>query len=134
MWLKTLAAVALSTALAACSADRELARGKALFDANCAICHGSDARGGGGANVAGLSKTPADLTALSLGNGGSFPASYVVDILRGYENGDHAGRRMTPFTDLSSTKTRKVRMSSGRITMATPQADLLAYLQSVQRP
>lgn len=120
-------------ALSACGASRDTTLGKTLYDRNCAICHGSDARGGGGANVGGLSKTPPDLTTLSLQSAGDFPASDVIDALAGYASGSHAGRRMMPFTQLESRQSRRVRTKAGRKRVPVPQAAILSYLQTVQR-
>ena len=119
--------------VAGCGRDLQVTRGSVLFAENCAICHGGDARGGGGANVAGLSKTPPDLTVLSPGGGGAFPAAHVLAMIDGYAQGTHAGRRMQPFADLTASARRRVRTAEGRVRVPLPQADLLAYLQTVQR-
>lgn len=123
----------LALALAACGPSGDPATGKSLYARNCAICHGADARGGGGANVAGFGKTPPDLTRLSAANAGSFPVDSLVMVISGYARGDHAGRRMQPFSDLDSSKSRRVKTSMGRVKVPAPQAALLNYLESVQR-
>ena len=119
--------------LTACGFDRPASRGAVLYLENCAICHGGDGRGGGGANVAGLSKTPIDLTTLGTGNGGGFPSLLIIDTMSGYAAGTHAGRRMTPFAALTSDTRRRVKTSDGRKRIPAPQADLLAYLETLQR-
>ena len=58
------------------------ASGKEMFNAYCASCHGSDAKGDGPAAAA-LKSKPADLTALARNNGGKFPTDRVMSILRG---------------------------------------------------
>lgn len=119
--------------LAGCGGDKQVTRGVLIYGQNCAICHGGDGRGGGGANVAGLSKTPIDLTILSAENNGTFPADRVLRALSGYAEGSHAGRRMTPFAGLSSDTRRRVRTPQGTRRVPAPQSDLIAYLQSIQR-
>jgi len=61
------------------------ASGKEMYTAYCAVCHGTDGKGGGPA--AGALKTPpADLTTLSKNNGGKFPALKVTTSIRGEAN------------------------------------------------
>ena len=55
--------------------------GKAMFDAYCASCHGSDGKGHGPAASAMKSQVP-DLTTLSKSHGGQFPAFEVTESLR----------------------------------------------------
>lgn len=69
--------------------------GPALFQAHCATCHGSDARGKGPAAPA-LKTAPPDLTRISERNGGKFPFTRVEKIISG-ENGSpasHGSREM----------------------------------------
>ena len=127
------AGMLLILAVAGCGFERPLSRGALLYAENCATCHGADGRGGGGANVAGLSKTPIDLTILRVENGGDFPALMVINAISGYAGGTHAGRRMAPFTALMSDSRRRVKTSEGRKRIPAPQADLLAYLDALQR-
>lgn len=134
MPLRFPAMLVLVLTLVACGQDRSASRGAQLYAQNCAICHGVDARGGGGAGVVGLSKTPADLTVLSRGAGGAFPASEVLAILDNYASGTQVGRRMRPFVHLSSEDLSRVRTAEGRKRVPAPQAAVLAYLQSVQQP
>jgi len=58
------------------------ASGKEMFTSYCAVCHGTDGKGGGPAASA-LKNTPADLTLLSKNNGGKYPAMKVSSVLRG---------------------------------------------------
>src|SRR5271166_488076 len=58
------------------------ASGKEMYTSYCAVCHGTDGKGGGPAASA-LKAPPADLTLLSKNNGGKFPAPKVSSILRG---------------------------------------------------
>ncbi|MGA8509587.1 MAG: cytochrome c [Candidatus Sulfotelmatobacter sp.] len=58
------------------------ASGKEMYTSYCAVCHGTDGKGGGPAASA-LKTPPADLTMLSKNNGGKFPAMKVTSTLRG---------------------------------------------------
>lgn len=125
---------ALCLALAACGQERDVSRGGKLYAQNCAICHGADLRGGGGAGVPGLNRIPADLTVLKLRAGGEFPRAEVLAILEDYERGTQPGRKMRPFAHLSADRRRSVRTDAGRKRVPRPHADLLAYLEASQLP
>jgi mono/diheme cytochrome c family protein len=58
------------------------ASGKEMYTAYCAVCHGTDGKGGGPAASA-LKVPPADLTQLSKNNGGKYPALKVTSAIRG---------------------------------------------------
>jgi mono/diheme cytochrome c family protein len=58
------------------------ASGKEMYISYCAVCHGTDGKGGGPAASA-LKTPPADLTVLSKNNGGKFPALKVTSAIRG---------------------------------------------------
>jgi mono/diheme cytochrome c family protein len=68
-------------------------QGQREFLANCASCHGSDAKGRGPI-VEWLTKSPPDLTALAAGNGGVFPISRVYDAIDGASVAIHGTRDM----------------------------------------
>ena len=74
------AAILAALALAACEAEAPQT-GAALYETDCAGCHGADARGG--AAALGESAGP-DLTRLARDNGGEFPAVYVMSTIDGY--------------------------------------------------
>lgn len=61
------------------------ASGKEMYTTYCAVCHGTDGKGGGPAASA-LKVAPADLTMLSKGNGGKYPALKVTSAIRGDSN------------------------------------------------
>ena len=61
------------------------ASGKEMYTAYCAVCHGTDGKGGGPAASA-LKTPPADLTTLSKNNGGKYPALKVTSAIRGEAN------------------------------------------------
>ncbi len=131
-----LIAFAMSLLVAGCGGfgRDDAATGAALYAANCAVCHGGDAQGGGGAGVAGLSKTPPDLTRLSVRNGGTFPATDTLEALQGYAMGGMRGRQMTGFSGLQSDQKTRVKLEEGRLRTTEPLAELLQYLQALQRP
>ncbi len=120
--------------LTACGKERTVTRGAALYAEHCALCHGGDLRGGGGAGVEGLSRTPSDLTVLARDAGGLFPRAEVLTILNDYAKGRQVGRMMRPFSHLTSDDAKAVKTDAGRIRVPAPQAALLAYLEASQRP
>jgi mono/diheme cytochrome c family protein len=69
--------------------------GPALFKAYCAVCHGTDARGGGPMSAS-LKVAPADLTRIAGRNGGAYPQPRVERIISGEEvvAGGHGTRAM----------------------------------------
>lgn len=99
--------------------------GRAQFDASCAQCHGTDARGGNGP----------DLTLLAARNGGTFPVLAVLDKIDGYAQGTgRSGARMPAMGDLMTG--RLVRFDTGAgVTRPVPEkiVALTAHLRSVQR-
>jgi mono/diheme cytochrome c family protein len=69
--------------------------GQALYNAYCAACHATDARGGG-PMAASFKVPPPDLTRIAARNGGVYPASRVERIISGEEPlpGGHGTRAM----------------------------------------
>jgi len=102
--------------------------GKEMFNSYCASCHGKDAKGNGPAASA-LKQLPADLTALSIRNGGKYPADKVASVLRGQANLMAHGDQEMPvwgpvFWRMSQGHDEQVQM---RIT------NLNKYLESLQQ-
>ncbi|MGA8149924.1 MAG: c-type cytochrome [Terriglobales bacterium] len=58
------------------------ASAKEMYTTYCAVCHGTDGKGGGPAAEA-LKVPPSDLTVLSKNNGGKFPGLKVSSIING---------------------------------------------------
>jgi mono/diheme cytochrome c family protein len=83
--------------------------GKGLYNEFCAVCHGSDLKGNGPASSA--LKTPAsDLTQIAKKNGGRFPDTKVMAILKGQEGVTAHGNSDMPtwgktFNDVSGNMT-----------------------------
>ena len=59
-------------------------QGPTLYRAYCAICHGSDGKGGG-PMAQSLKVRPTDLTHISARNGGTFPVARIERIISGEE-------------------------------------------------
>ena len=106
--------------------------GRALYDANCAICHGASGRGDG-EFAEGLSPAPADLTTLATRNNGTFPTIDVLSTIDGYTRMESADQNMPEFGLLLRGDTVPVDTGDGTLTPTPrPLAALLAYLQSIQ--
>lgn len=76
-------ALAAGIALGGCTPEPDAQEGRALYMTYCAACHGQDARGNG--PISGeLPVPPADLTVLSVDNGGVFPSARVMEKINGY--------------------------------------------------
>ena len=102
------------------------ADGPAMFRAYCAVCHGTDGRGGGPAADS-LKKRPADLTQLATKNNGKFPALRVENVIRGSGVVEAHGSRDMPiwgsvFRTLGDPDTVRLRIKN-----------LSGYLESLQR-
>lgn len=85
--------------LSACIAteiDTSAEAGAMAFQANCASCHGVDAKGGGSFGAQ-LIRQPPDLTRLSARNGGDFPRDYVLSTIDGLTRGEHFSAAMPEF-------------------------------------
>lgn len=120
-------ALALAAALAGCSPWTSPQAGRALYEQNCATCHGADARGG--------AQVP-DLTQITARAGGTYPQMRILDKLDGYAQGQtaYAGAEMPNFGDLLTGRLSRVQTSSG-LSRPLPEkiVALDAYLQTIQR-
>jgi mono/diheme cytochrome c family protein len=56
--------------------------GRQVYEAQCAVCHGLDAKGNG-PYAASLKVPPADLTTLAEKNGGIFPVERITKVIDG---------------------------------------------------
>ncbi|WP_071797719.1 c-type cytochrome [Natronohydrobacter thiooxidans] len=117
----------LVAALAGCSPWTSPQAGRALYEQNCATCHGADARGG--------AQVP-DLTQITARAGGTYPQMRILDKLDGYAQGQtaYAGAEMPNFGDLLTGRLSRVQTPSG-LSRPLPEkiVALDAYLQTIQR-
>lgn len=105
--------------------------GAVIYQSYCAVCHGSEGRGDGPL-AAELPVVPADLAALSLGNGGVFPAERAMTQIFGYPGKYHRGL-MPEFGPMLDGPVVEWTTPSGETTL-TPKAllDLVVYVESLQ--
>lgn len=116
------------TALAAENADR----GGALFQENCAVCHGVEARGDGPMRPV-LSVPPADLTALEAANGGTFPLERVLLRIEGTDPLLAHGGPMPLYGGLMGGPSVALAPPGGPdIVVSEAIGDIVAWLRGVQ--
>jgi mono/diheme cytochrome c family protein len=124
----------LALALSGPAAAQDPAVGAELYGQFCATCHGSDATGNGPTAPI-LTLQPPDLTALSQRNDGVFPMQRVIDRIDGQEPLVAHGSPMPvygPFFD--GVQNVPLKAPSGQPVLVTqPIADLVSYLQAIQR-
>ncbi len=93
----TVATVLWLTPATGCAQQEEVAKaGRPTYEQYCAVCHGREGKGdGGAANL--LTVKPADLTQLSKNNNGVFPFWRVYGIIDGRQEVKGHGTREMPF-------------------------------------
>jgi mono/diheme cytochrome c family protein len=113
---------------------QDVAEGEDHFARFCATCHGADAKGQGPmASV--LVIQPVDLTALSAGNGGVFPTERVVMRIDGRDPLVSHGSPMPVYGPFFEGDDASMKTPAGQpILTSQPIIDLVAYLESLQRP
>lgn len=127
----------LPVLLAACAPEpppAEAGRGKALFLAHCASCHGATGRGDGAAGT-GLTPPPADLTRIAARRNGVWPLLEVMSIIDGYTQATEPRPGM-PVID-ALTEGERVAFDTGNGIVTSTPANLLAvarYLETIQDP
>jgi mono/diheme cytochrome c family protein len=104
--------------------------GQPVYEHYCAVCHGREGKGDGGAASL-LTVKPADLTQLSKKNNGTFPFWQVYRVIDGREEIKGHGTRDMPIWG------QEFRLQSSSSTMAESQArgrifELVYYLESIQ--
>jgi len=96
------------------------ASGKDMYNSYCAVCHGTDGKGGGPAASA-LKVPPIDLSLLSKNNGGKYPALKVTSSIRGESATPAHGSKDMPvwgtlFWNLSSGHEGEVQQRVSNLT------------------
>jgi mono/diheme cytochrome c family protein len=104
--------------------------GRPAYEQYCAVCHGREGKGDGGAASV-LTVKPADLTQLSKKNNGTFPFWRVYGVIDGREEVKGHGTREMPIWG------QEFRMQAGSSAMAQSQVrgrilELVYYLESIQ--
>lgn len=102
--------------------------GQILFQNYCATCHGDGAKGDGPmARV--LKTSPADLTQITVRNGGRFPAKEIERVIAGeVDLTSHGTREMPLWGPIFSQVAWDQDLGRVRI------ANLVKYLESIQTP
>jgi len=103
--------------------------GKQRFMENCAVCHGSDAKGDGIFTQL-LKASPSDLTVLSKSAGGEFPFNRVYDAIdgRGSVKGAHGSKDMPIWGgEWKGSSVAPETVLRGRI------LEMIIYLRSIQQ-
>lgn len=106
------------------------AAGKNVYNQNCAVCHGREAKGDGVA-ISLLTVKPADLTQIAKRAGGTFPFWKVYSVIDGREEVKGHGDRDMPiwgaeFRAQAGSSPAAESQTRGRV------LELVYYLQSIQ--
>jgi mono/diheme cytochrome c family protein len=127
----TVTAVLWLTAAVGRAQQEEVAKaGRPTYEQDCAVCHGREGKGDGGAlNL--LTVKPADLTQLSKNNNGAFPFWRVYGVIDGRQEVKGHGTREMPFWGAefraeAGTNPAAQSLVRGRI------LELVYYLESIQ--
>jgi mono/diheme cytochrome c family protein len=104
------------------------ASGKEMYISYCAVCHGTDGKGGGPAASA-LKAAPTDLTLLSKTNQGKYPSLKVAASIRGEDSlPAHGSKEMPVWGKLFWS------MSSGHHSEVQQRVvNLNEYIESIQQ-
>lgn len=108
----------------------EPSEGRAIYQENCAQCHGPSGKGDG-PWADGQDPAPSDLTRLS--ENGEFPRIHVLSVIDGYDRTGLPGKEMPEFGLLLEGDTVPVDVGDGVLTPTPrPLAALMVYLESIQ--
>lgn len=101
--------------------------GKGMYNSYCAVCHGTDGKGGGPAASA-MKVPPTDLTVLAKNSGGKYPASHVASVIRGQATtASHGSQDMPVWGPLFSS------ISQGHEAQVQQRiSNLVAYIEGLQ--
>jgi mono/diheme cytochrome c family protein len=124
----------LAGAVWAQDAEPDATVGEALYQRNCAACHGAEATGNGPLAPV-LTLQPTDLTALSARNSGTFPLLRVIARIDGQDPLVAHGSPMPVFGPyFESAQHVALKADTGQpVIVSAPIGDLVAWLQSVQK-
>ncbi|MGI9367266.1 MAG: c-type cytochrome [Ruegeria sp.] len=100
--------------------------GVALFQDNCAGCHGSDVKG----RTLASGQTTSDLTMIAARNDGAFPRAVVLSQIDGF--GRSHSQIMPEFGALLEGDLVPIEVDGTLTPTPRPLAALLAYLESIQ--
>ena len=128
----TAAAILLATMLATVVPGGESPeeQGRFLYEVYCLNCHGEKAEGDG-PTAAVLKITPANLTEISIRNGGKFPVEQMRQIIDGRDRVRGHGRSQMPIWGLAFQDVGTDVDQEAEVRLKIDQ--LLAYLESIQK-
>lgn len=130
--IKTILPISLCLLLPAVASAQEPGDGDVLFQENCAVCHGRDARGNGPMSPV-LTLVPPDLTGLSARAGGTFPAADVVRWIDGRDMIPSHGGPMPLFGRLLEAESAVVDGPDGTPIFTTRAIlDIVTWLEEIQ--
>ena len=110
--------------------QRQIESGSGLFRTYCVVCHGADAKGTGPL-ASSMRRKPADLTALSARNGGTFPLETTQRVIDGKNPvKGHGGGDMPVWGDALS---RSQDGGSPEVVQHRIE-ELVNYIKSIQKP
>ena len=101
--------------------------GKDLYREYCAVCHGTAGKGDGPAAAA-LKAAPANLTLISVKNGGKFPEVHVQQVISGEADGPvaHGSKDMPVWGNLFRHMGPNPNMANVRV------HNLMTYIEQMQ--
>jgi len=101
--------------------------GNEMYNNYCAVCHGTDGKGGGPAAAA-LKTPPTDLTVLAKNNNGKYPGAHVSAVIRGQAvTTAHGSKDMPIWGPLFSS------ISQGHEAQVQQRiANLVTYIETLQ--
>ncbi|MEL7114263.1 MAG: cytochrome c [Pseudomonadota bacterium] len=130
MKTKTLVA-ALAVTCATSAGAQDAKTGEELFVKFCSFCHGYEAKGDGW-NADKLEVPPADLTRLSVENGGVFPLARTAYRIDGRELVAAHGGEMPFYGDIMGEPLVEMEADGEVVEMGQAIADLITYIQGLQ--
>src|ERR1700757_1267781 len=101
--------------------------GTQMYDSYCAVCHGTDGKGGGPAASA-MKTPPTNLTDLAKNSGGKYPAPHVAAVIPGQAaRGCHGSQDMPVWGPLFSS------ISQGHEAQVQQRiSNLVGYVETLQ--